>query len=193
MKSEDVYWAARRFNGNHNHRFENVFVYKWESDLFSVTSTDYAIEIEVKVSRSDFFADFKKDKHFLLSKHNHTLLTMRGSCYSDNFSSINVVEVHKLIPNRFYFCCPKGMLLASEIPKYAGLIHVKDGGEYSIIKNAPLLHKDKFDYKKMLFNKYMYGYINGQSELNQLKRSLDFMHQTYNDTITLKPTFISPL
>lgn len=47
----------------HKYQLSNSFVYNEESDFFSVTLTGYAQEIEVKVSKSDFKADFKKFKH----------------------------------------------------------------------------------------------------------------------------------
>lgn len=49
---------------------QNVFVYDWESDFLYQTKTGYFVECEVKISRSDFFADFKKE-----NKHN--ILKMR--------------------------------------------------------------------------------------------------------------------
>lgn len=48
---------------SHKYQLSNSFVYSEESDFFSVTATGYAQEIEVKISRSDFKADFKKKKH----------------------------------------------------------------------------------------------------------------------------------
>lgn len=191
MKSTEVYKSARSFNHNHDHKFENVFIFNWESDLFSVTSTKYSVEIEVKVSRSDFFADFKKAKHFLLSRHKHKLLTIRESWDGENFSAIHVTDVQKSIPNRFYFCCPFLLISALEVPEYAGLIYAKENGDYLVVRPAPLLHKEKFDYKRMLFDKYMWGYMNAKNEIYDLNRSLKFMRDQYDDTITLKPNFIS--
>lgn len=48
---------------SHKYQLSNNFIYTEESDFFSVTASGYAQEIEVKVSRSDFKADFKKGKH----------------------------------------------------------------------------------------------------------------------------------
>ena len=47
----------------HKYQISNSFIYSEESDFFSVTTTGYTQEIEVKISRSDFKADFKKYKH----------------------------------------------------------------------------------------------------------------------------------
>ncbi len=58
-----------RFN-NHKYELFNAYVFNegWESDFFSITSSGYCYEVEVKISRSDFFADFKKDKHELFKR-----------------------------------------------------------------------------------------------------------------------------
>lgn len=41
----------------------NVFAYSNESDFLSISYDGIATEVEIKISRSDFKADFKKDKH----------------------------------------------------------------------------------------------------------------------------------
>ena len=52
-------------NKFHSHKYQlsNSFIYSEESDFFSVTGAGYAQEVEIKISRSDFKADFKKRKH----------------------------------------------------------------------------------------------------------------------------------
>src|SRR5688572_4816975 len=81
MKAVDVYRGVRSFTSNHDHKFENVYVHEWEADSFSVTSTGYVYEIEVKISRSDFLADFKKPKHHLFKsyKSGHGILPLGES------------------------------------------------------------------------------------------------------------------
>ena len=54
---------------NYEYRLSNSFVYLWESDFFAMSQSGYFIEVEVKVSRSDFFRDFDKDKHRLFAAH----------------------------------------------------------------------------------------------------------------------------
>jgi hypothetical protein len=51
-----------------DYRLNNSYIFHddWESDFFSVTKSNYAIEVEVKISRADFFNDFKKYKHRIL-------------------------------------------------------------------------------------------------------------------------------
>jgi hypothetical protein len=54
---------------NYDYRLNNSFVYSWESDFFAVSGSGYCVEVEVKVSRGDFFRDFEKDKHQLFKAH----------------------------------------------------------------------------------------------------------------------------
>jgi hypothetical protein len=67
MTVKEIQKKLRKKFETHKYILENSYVYDWESDLFSVTSSGYAIEIELKTSLSDFRADFKKiDKHNIL-------------------------------------------------------------------------------------------------------------------------------
>lgn len=103
----------------------NYFVGKFEMDVFKLTNNGYVSEFEIKVSLTDFEADFrKKDKHQLLAS--------------------------KVYPaNRFYFVSPSGLLSLNNIPKYAGWLEFEDNRLYTK-KNAPLLNKERYsDYKKI--------------------------------------------
>ncbi len=123
----------------------NSYIFAWESDLLAVSKeTNYITEYEVKISRNDFKADFKKlDKHQLIS-----------DCYKYNFTSD--------IPNYFYYATPPGLLDKSEVPRYAGLIEIGIG--FRIAKRAPLLHKEIFqkDSIDILLKKMYYKYWNGR-------------------------------
>ena len=83
----------------------NIIPWYWyECDLFSITKALYFHEVEVKVSRSDFYADFRKH-----GKH-ETLAQKDG---------------HKrLMPRTFCFACPADLLVSEDIPEYTGLIWV---------------------------------------------------------------------
>lgn len=169
MNSELVYRQARRFISNHDHKLENVFVHQWEADLFSVTSSKYAYELEVKISRSDFLADFKKPKHNLFKAYKRGFGILRGdsgwhsdwqSRYSElinyhvEYTNIQAVQLcHRTTPNKFFYCVPDKLISLDEIPEYAGLIYCSNT-DFKIIKKAPFLHKDEFDVKTMLFDKY---------------------------------------
>ena len=61
------------FIGNCSYKLANAFIFKedWESDFFVQKQNGYSYEFEVKISRSDFFADKKKvSKHLILSNGN---------------------------------------------------------------------------------------------------------------------------
>ena len=100
----------------------NLFVFDWESDYLCITKTGYIHEVEIKISREDFFNDFKNktDKHNLL---------VEGK---ENAS-----------PNYFYYCVPENLISANEIPEYAGLIYVINEEQIKIVKNAPKINKNK--------------------------------------------------
>lgn len=54
-----------RYFVNYEYRLNNSFIYTWESDFFCMSGSNYFVEVEVKVSRGDYFRDFDKDKHML--------------------------------------------------------------------------------------------------------------------------------
>lgn len=104
-----------------------------ECDVITISKSLYVQEIEVKVSRSDFKKDFKK-----VSKHQRL--------------QAGFIRGYNKIPNRFYYCCPDGLIKPEEVPEYAGLIYasgfiLKEEKEVhydiQIIKKAPLIHKEK--------------------------------------------------
>lgn len=105
-----------------------------ECDVMAVSKADYIYEYEIKISKSDFKADFKKEKHKLImeKKFVNESKTWRIPFYA---------------PNYFYFVVPENLVTLDEIPEYAGLIYLKKNEReieyFEIIKKAPLLHKTK--------------------------------------------------
>ena len=106
---------------------ENMTAYTGgEADVMSMTKTGYVWEFEVKVSLSDFRADFKKKmKHDYLS---------RGHAYTVNY---------------FVYACPKGLIPLSRVPSYAGLYYITPDG-IEVVKKPPLLHKSKHDKRSIV-------------------------------------------
>lgn len=126
---------------NNWYNLSNTFIYKWESDFFTVSTSGYAYEIEIKISRSDYKADFKKGlKHQLLA---------------DPMSKTYYNGKPYRVPNKFYFCCPKGLIRLDEVPFYAGLIYT-DGFSTTVVKPAPFIHKVKQDLNKILLKKFYF-------------------------------------
>lgn len=118
------------YNQGYTYRLNNIFIYgnDWESDFFCVDDEGYASEFEIKISRADFKGDFKKYKHLLFRKMNK-----RGL----------------LMPNKFYYVVPDGMVSPDDIPRYAGLIYVV-GSHLKVVRRAPYLHKEKRDYRRII-------------------------------------------
>jgi hypothetical protein len=177
----------------------NTYIYNWESDYFGVSKSGYTYEIEIKVSRSDFFADFKKKKKhrmLQLAREGRSFLTTRGyTRYSYDYKdwqgnvkrretvSMDVPdENHKnvkllstdvrfpkiVVPNRFYYAVPEGLIDKKEVPDYAGLIYVDD---FSIkkIKEAPFLTKRKPDLNSILLDKFYYLSLDQRIRIKQLE------------------------
>ena len=70
MTVKEIQRALQRRFHNHKYDLQNSYIFQhgWECDFFSMTKTGYCYEVEIKLSRGDFFADFKKEKHFLFKK-----------------------------------------------------------------------------------------------------------------------------
>lgn len=65
MDSSVIYEGIYRHFMNYEYKLFNSFVYNWECDFFAMSKSGYFMEVEVKVSRGDYFNDFKKEKHEL--------------------------------------------------------------------------------------------------------------------------------
>ena len=102
------------YERRHHHIVPNIYIYSWESDLVAMTKDNFLFEFEIKISRSDYKADFKKEKHKLMLKG-------KGA-------------------NKFYFVTDFPLQIR-EIPKYAGWILVQD--KVKIMKKAPFMHKKR--------------------------------------------------
>jgi hypothetical protein len=112
-------------------------------DILIITQSDFAIDIEVKISRSDFKADFKKT-----SKHKYLELKKSKQAY-------------------FYYAVPIGLIRLDEIPSYAGLIYV-DGNKVQVVKKAPKLHDKKvtIEQKLSIANSLSARCVFGESLMN---------------------------
>ncbi len=107
----------------------------FEMDVFKLTPSGLITEFEIKTSKMDFRLDFKK-------KNKHDLL-----------------KNGQLSCNRFFFVTPCNLLKLEDIPSYAGwyeLSETKYKSRYFVLslrKNAPLLHKNKFENYRSLAEK----------------------------------------
>jgi hypothetical protein len=115
----------------------NFYYFGYEMDLFKLSSSGFISEYEIKISRADFFNDFKKGK---------TTFNFRN----ENWRDTVIVAKHDAIKsNRFWFVVPAGLVETKEVPKHAGLLAFNKYGGLEVIKNAPLINKAKpeVDYK----------------------------------------------
>ena len=72
---------------SHKYRFTNAFFFENESDFLSFMPNGYCYEVEIKISRSDFKADFKKIKHEIHEKNqsgNRFYIQKQGSSTERN-------------------------------------------------------------------------------------------------------------
>jgi hypothetical protein len=120
IKSLSLWTDNRKFP----YQLPNSFVYAWECDFWTMTSGGETREFEIKISRSDFLADSKKDKHKVDTGANF-----------------------------FYYVCPKDLIKLSEVNKKYGLIYIWETGFVEIKKRPVRLNNNVFDRWKMLANK----------------------------------------
>ncbi len=101
----------------------NYYIRGYECDLFTVTEKDVIVEYEIKITKSDYKADFLKSTcRGGLRVFKHDLIKSGNRCH------------------RFYFVCPDGLITKDELPLYCGLIYeAKLGGDFKVIKRAPIL------------------------------------------------------
>lgn len=154
---------------NYDYKLCNTYVFGWESDFFAVSTSEYCIEVEIKVSKSDFKADFLKLTE--TNKNKHEYLRDKATSFK---------------PNKFYFAFPHGLIDFNDIPLQYGIIEcyprniIYNG--YKIIRPAKFLHKEKlFDNKKFLkqlLNKFYYRYLNVKEKINLREYQLKFGQKT---------------
>lgn len=145
QRMQRLFWLQQ------SHHFEQVFPNVYldgdnnEMDLCCVRKSGYIEEIEVKISKSDFQADFKKIAYLKLTENE--LLTMPRL-----WNSMGKVNKHEAIAqgrvlcNRFSFLMPRDLVEKCDIPDYAGIwVYDPDTKRewVSQLRTATLLHKRK--------------------------------------------------
>jgi hypothetical protein len=144
MTSKDIQRALFRHYDKLNYPYmsANTKALWHEADFVAVSKSNFITECEIKISRSDFFADFKKSEK-------HTMLNAR-----------KLEDWH--CPNYFYFVVPSGLVGAEEVPHYAGLLWICTRGKVHVMKRASIIHKDKATDATVikLLRSIMYKYFN---------------------------------
>ena len=163
---------------------ENLFVFSWESDKLIMTRSGMLYEFEIKISRSDFKADFKKkDKHVILEGKEEFVPSYDKvlDCWKPLHEEYYKVSHYKK-PHYFYYAVPEGMIAADEIPEYAGLIYVLPEGKresrdgkicwdsFYVVKPAPKLHNDKYTADELnLSDKFYYNMLSWKDKCREEK------------------------
>lgn len=198
MTEKIIQHALFRNFSHHKYRFANAYFFHNESDFLSFLQNGLCYEFEIKISRSDFKADFKKEKHQVHQSHENksgTFLSKIRDVFDWNpswelcreypelieckedirnswrtgsnietrlmMNTASEIEFRKtenrLLPNKFFYVVPAGLIKKEEVPDYAGLIYVDQNLGVVKIKDGKFLHKEKLDVKK-LFSKTYYVY-----------------------------------
>lgn len=112
--------------GGSNVLCPNVYLFAWESDFIQVTKSLYITEYEIKMSRSDFKADFRKTIGGYDPQKKHDILASKDVPTCEGWKHKRI-DVHR--PTRFFFVAPEGMIKPEELPDYAGLMVIKFSGD----------------------------------------------------------------
>jgi hypothetical protein len=143
----------RDFNNSSTVMAPNIFLWGvFESDFVRVTKSGYGIEYEIKLSKSDFKADFKKKK-----------LNIVG-IGSDRHVIYNSITKHEWLssgkgPTEFYYVFPEGLIKHEDVPEWAGIIEVyehisnyyQSGSRMCLkpVRNSKRLNKEKLSTIKL--------------------------------------------
>ena len=171
-------WHFMTPNGA-KYQIENLFVYRWESDYLHVTKAGYSYEVEIKISRSDFFNDMKKTEKHQILENKYEL------------KSYEKEQPDK--PNYFYYAVPRGLVKPEEIPSYAGLIYVDKIWPYVHIEVcAPKLHGEKIDEDRLkLKDKFYYNYIQWKDKAeNKYRQEIENLKELVTEAKTDETTGI---
>lgn len=113
----------------------------WECDLLGITESNYMVEFEIKLTKSDFNKDKKKERIIRnIKEKTHTTINKHEL----------LTEKTEYGPSRFYYVAPQGVITTDMLPKFAGLIEifVKGNRLYTKqIKPAPRLHNNQIQKK----------------------------------------------
>ena len=125
----------------------NCGLFGWEADMISATKAGFVNEYEIKISKADFRADFKKPKHKSFLKENVR---------------------HKHYPAYFWYVTYGFEVTDEMIPSYAGHIEIvhhrvrKNQLMLDVKKKAPKINDYKLNDKRRnkLYSGMYYKYWN---------------------------------
>jgi len=121
-----------------------------EMDILGIRRSGFVDEIEIKISKSDFMADFKKT---VMVKGERTMSAANTLYHKyDERLKHDCLREGLHVSNYFSFLIPEELVDKCEIPEYAGLYVCKiDSNGFARVsehKKAKRLHSRKIDIEK---------------------------------------------
>lgn len=117
-----------------------------EMDIFGLRRSGYVDEVEIKLSRTDFLADFRK---MVRVKSLYRCIYENGYTHSGYYYKPKHDALTEGLPhcNYFSFFMPKELVSECKLPNHAGLYtyYIDNAGTGKVreLKKAPRLHKRK--------------------------------------------------
>lgn len=140
---QSVAGAQRAIAQYHHQRFSvmvpNGFIGSVELDFAGIRKSGYLDEFEVKLSRADFLADFRK----IVNVKRIQPDPERPYLNIEEVPKHEAVQAGRWVANYFHFVIKEGIVTPGEVPEQYGLIVLLDKGGYRIVRDAKLLHKRK--------------------------------------------------
>lgn len=122
----------------------NAVWYETEMDMACVRNSGFLDEFEIKMSRSDFKADFKKThRHRKEDSDEPNWKVVAGNKHDMLQDGIG-------LPNNFYFVLKEGIATSEEVPDKYGLIWITEKG-INVEREATRLHKRKLHLETQLY------------------------------------------
>lgn len=147
-----------------------------EADVFAIRRSGFCDEFEVKISRSDFFNDAKKIVAYRDSDYRgdnypgdrvyiDEMWSKPKSWRDNNPGPWQKKKYQALVDgdmsaNYFWYIVKSGIVSASEVPEFAGLVFVMEDGSMSYARSPKRLHSSKapFEERYRIASKMCYRY-----------------------------------
>jgi len=202
LTEQSIQKRLNHFFASWKYNVDGLFVFSWESDKLLWTKAGYIYEFEIKISRSDFKADFKHKiaKHLILASAMPDEHEAEPSLFEEfakqkrkKYQYLSDEDLHdwwerekdvtgKRMPNYFYYAVPEGLIQPEEVPPYAGLLWLtkeyKYGGGIIHKKKAPRLHDTKYkDGELDLGEKFYYNWKSAVRKYNEADKDATDLRQ----------------
>lgn len=138
LTAKDIQHALnRKFRLENKIYFNNHEIGGWsESDVFMITEAMVTTEFEIKISHSDFLADYKKT------------VWQRGG-RRPNKHSVLTGGQGTSTPTKFAFACPKDLISIDEIHERYGLYYIYEDDYIEQVRAAKPLNKNRFTQEQL--------------------------------------------